>query len=372
MARPYGGSVAQRCALVCAICGLSFSAYWIYCEVMLLRPELAPYYDPDWLRYWQIGNGVAIGVWVLLFALALRLRRRAPQSSALAHATVQLYSITMAIGAYAHGTSTSAFPVVLIGGGALGFALFERRLVLLAIASGLVLLLASEIAVTLHLLPHAPLLRAAPYVGSIPAAAWRILMGALVLGVGAAVLALVAATVGRLREREAELEAMAQTDALTGAANRRHFLDVFERELARAVRRGTALSCVVLDLDHFKAVNDRHGHLAGDRVLVAAADVLRQSLRTSDVLGRWGGEEFVLLLPETDEAGGRAMAERARRMLAEQSIAIGEQTTTVTASFGLACAASAKGVTPDALIRRADEALYRAKAAGRNRLEVAG
>jgi diguanylate cyclase (GGDEF)-like protein len=173
-----------------------------------------------------------------------------------------------------------------------------------------------------------------------------------------------------LERAYAEVERLAQTDPLTGLANRRHFMGVLAQEVERSERYGRPLSLVALDLDHFKAVNDAHGHAAGDDVLREAARALRAVCRDVDLAARMGGEEFSLLLPETDAAGARIVAERVRERIAGKAHrAPAGQTFRVTASLGVA--RLRPGASGEALLQAADEALYRAKAAGRNQVVLA-
>jgi diguanylate cyclase (GGDEF)-like protein len=165
------------------------------------------------------------------------------------------------------------------------------------------------------------------------------------------------------------VQRQAITDELTGLVNRRRFLAALEAEVVRARRLGGPLSVVLADLDDFKPINDRFGHHAGDAVLVGFAGVIREHVRDVDVAGRLGGEEFALLLPETDLRGAQAGAERLRRSLAEQELALADgHVHRVTASFGVA--QLAPGQSGDELLRAADAALYRAKAGGKNRVSL--
>jgi diguanylate cyclase (GGDEF)-like protein len=160
-------------------------------------------------------------------------------------------------------------------------------------------------------------------------------------------------------------EQMAMIDVLTGVSSRRRLEDVLERELDRA-RRGHPVSVILLDMDRFKSVNDRHGHEAGDDVLRSVARVLQQVTRLSDVIGRWGGEEFLVVCTDTDLEGATRLAERLAAALRESPVPVVGQ---ATASFGVAQAV--EGDTLRDFIDRADLALYRAKEAGRDRVVAA-
>jgi len=164
-------------------------------------------------------------------------------------------------------------------------------------------------------------------------------------------------------------ELRAATDVLTGLPNNRAVRDTLKRMVAHANRTGTSLVAGLLDLDHFKQVNDTYGHGRGDEVLAAVGEVLRSSLRESDFAGRFGGEEFLVLLPDTDLAGGFEVAESMRQAIAQIQLPGFERQ--ITASFGLAVVPE-DGTDADTLARNADRALYSAKSRGRNRTEAAG
>jgi diguanylate cyclase (GGDEF)-like protein len=165
------------------------------------------------------------------------------------------------------------------------------------------------------------------------------------------------------------VERQAMVDSLTGLANRRSLEESLRSELARATRFGDSVSVVLADLDDFKQVNDRYGHAAGDEVLKAFAGALRKTVRESDVAGRWGGEEFALVLPGTDAAGGARLAERARATIESREIKMPNgDLCTVTASFGVASFPESHELGE--ILAAADSALYAAKGAGKNRVVV--
>jgi two-component system, cell cycle response regulator len=168
-----------------------------------------------------------------------------------------------------------------------------------------------------------------------------------------------------LLEANRRLARQALTDDLTGLANRRHGGRQLEREVALCVRHGRLLALLRVDIDHFKQINDSHGHEAGDQVLVEVARRLERAVRGGDELARWGGDEFVAILPGTDKAGALRAAERLRAEVSATPIAIAEHELAVTISVGWAHWA---GDTPDDLLARADRALYRAKDAGRDQV----
>jgi two-component system, cell cycle response regulator len=189
----------------------------------------------------------------------------------------------------------------------------------------------------------------------------------------AAVAAIQRARVIELAKSENErLEVLAHTDPLTLLLNRRALTERLAAEVERSRRYSSALSLLMVDLDHFKDVNDQHGHLVGDVVLRAVAEVLQQAVRSADVVARYGGEEFVVVLPETPLSGARVFAERIRAAIAAFPFAAdaGHGPVQVTASVGIAVFPSDGVDSVGDLLARADEALYRAKSAGRNRVST--
>jgi diguanylate cyclase (GGDEF)-like protein len=156
-------------------------------------------------------------------------------------------------------------------------------------------------------------------------------------------------------------------DGLTKLFNKRYLMDRLDAELKFAHRHDAAVSLLMMDLDHFKAINDTHGHLAGDAVLTAVAGVVARAVRNEDVVARFGGEELAIILRAVHVDGALNMAERLRKLVDQLVVDFADTKLHVTVSIGIACAASTKDAkTPEALVEQADQALYRAKHAGRN------
>ena len=166
-----------------------------------------------------------------------------------------------------------------------------------------------------------------------------------------------------------QMRHLAETDPLTEAFNRRALNEKLQQEVERAQRYGTVLTCLMLDIDNFKQVNDTHGHLIGDRILRQITNILRREQRAVDVVARYGGEEFVVLLPETAAGGARIFAERILRKVSAQDFGDPGRPVHVTISIGISTYPETRVDDGESLLRLADENLYRAKAAGRNRFQ---
>jgi len=179
------------------------------------------------------------------------------------------------------------------------------------------------------------------------------------------------ARLDELRATREALRAQSIRDPLTGLLNRGEIVKSLERELSFAKRQGIAVSALVLDIDHFKKVNDSYGHLSGDKVLCDVAELLRGATRTYDILGRYGGEEFLVVLPGCGVDTVVVAAERYRTQIEEHTLELRNEIVSVTVSIGVASSDPTAHVSASELFEAADEALYAAKRNGRNRVEVA-
>ena len=174
-----------------------------------------------------------------------------------------------------------------------------------------------------------------------------------------------------LKQVNEKLETLSNTDPLTGLFNRRYFFNILEREFERTKRYNRALSLLMVDIDFFKSVNDKCGHLVGDKILTVVARVLKTDLRKIDSCARYGGEEFVILLPETDITGAESVGNRYLTEIREQDLSdICREIKTTTVSVGIVCLPDDAIITTDVFLKAADDAMYAAKKSGRNKLVV--
>lgn len=172
-----------------------------------------------------------------------------------------------------------------------------------------------------------------------------------------------------MTDQQEQLFTLAHTDELTGVCNRRHFMALSEAEQNRARRYQHPVSYMMLDIDHFKVINDTYGHDCGDIALVSFAETLRSTCRNEDIISRYGGEEFLVMLPETSREKAMSLAERLRKTVEESTVTAGEASINFTVSIGVATTdLTVEELSPYAVVKQADEALYRAKRSGRNQV----
>jgi len=167
------------------------------------------------------------------------------------------------------------------------------------------------------------------------------------------------------------VQELAITDTLTGVLSRRHWLERFNQEFERSKKFKYRFSFLMIDIDHFKSCNDRYGHLVGDAILRGVSERIKENIRQVDLIGRYGGEEFSVILTETDKEGALLAAERIRRAVEEECIKIYDESLNISVSIGIAIFPEHAGTT-QALIEKADHALYQAKQSGRNRVCISG
>ena len=365
-------SLAERCFAVQALVVPFLVVYWGVCEYAQHSDALAGVFDERVLHVTQSVLVVHSVVWGALMALTAGfIRRGADGPMWLGHLTVQLYAVPNLYAAYLLGPVTSPFMVVMLGSGLLGLLIFPPRVAWMAVVTVSLGLVIPELLRLSGLIPYAPLLRGSPHDDPRVTHFWSGFMWFIVASVSALLTTLFHVLLEDLRAREAALSAMTRTDALTGLFNRRHFMEQLAREHGRYARYRRPLSCMMVDLDYFKRINDEHGHAVGDIVLKETSKRLGLALRTTDMIARLGGEEFGALLPDTDIEGAQRVAERCRELVGATPVDIaGRPSVPVTASFGVAMLDTHTMPQPEDLLRAADAALYSSKGRGRNRVSI--
>jgi len=357
LGNPLSWKVADRCYAIAILMLVSTSLLAIS-TVAGGWPFLS--FPAEQSPYMLLAQCISLASWGAI-ALGARIARRLDlEPRALAIATVTLYAVTL--GGFTLVTGPFASPgwIAYLGGAVVGYVMFPRWLVLVGMVVYVVIVAGGA-------LLHPSWLAPAPVFAGFDVAS-MIRHSVASLSVFALTFLVIAWIVDRWRDREARYQRLASIDSLTGLTNRRRFFKLADQELARSRRYGSPLSVVLVDLDHFKRVNDEHGHLVGDQALAHAASILAREVRDVDTVARYGGEEFAILLPMTDAIGAREVAERCARQLASE--AVPATRIRITASMGIACA-EGHSAPIEELLRAADTALYRAKEAGRDRVEVA-
>lgn len=345
--------------------------YIVRIGYLLCRPEIEPYFSRPFLVIVLALLSITLASAIVAFVISRRLRHTRPDHPVFTRAALGVWFGAVGLATYFVGPFTSPILAVFLAGAIAALVFFETEIAWFGICIGSAIVVGTGIFERLEVIPYGPLF-VSVLGGEFRPEHTFVLMNVVVLTALFAALLTLFSTVMRMwRRSDAEVRKLAITDPLTGLANRRHFIERLELELARAERYGDSVALVLMDIDHFKEVNDRFGHVEGDRALVSVArEALTPTLRNVDLAGRYGGEEFAVLLPATDLEGGRAVAERLRALIARVEIA-GGSGPRISASFGVASAPheTIGGVID--LVRAADEALYEAKHGGRDRVVLA-
>lgn len=341
--------------------------YMVWGQYTLQRPDSEQLINvPVMEQLFSLELAITGGA-LFLLVIGLLIRRRMPEFTPYQLVTTLYFAMTLVISSYYIGTMTLATGVVLLGAPVFGFILLNRGVVWISFIAATGTLIALGALTSTGALPYAPVMKPPTdpstqvfwYLSN-----WLFAAPHIIVIVWMADLSLTS-----WRQREEMIRQMSRTDALTGIHNRRSILEMLEKEIARTHRHGPPLCVVLLDLDHFKKINDTWGHPAGDLVLKETATLLRNTIRQCDAVGRYGGEEFMILLPDTTLAGAEALVERCRAKLADLQITsqTGERIP-VSGSFGLVCNEHYLAAPSEILVKEADDALYRAKEGGRNRV----
>ena len=279
--------------------------------------------------------------------------------------SVQLFTLVLLIHGYFVGSFSPATMVGYVGWACVGLILFDRKIIYCALAPATIVLLLLNYLSTFAGLPYAPLFNMEPMNQTVMHPFWVMSMFFFLVPLMLVCLFLFEILLSQWRTREATIEKFSRLDPLTNLMNRRSIANQLEQ---LHQQRKALYSVVLLDLDHFKHINDNYGHDMGDQVLIQVAECLAQHVREQDMIGRFGGEEFILLLPNTTTEQAQHVAERCRIALTELNFVYEQQPFSISASFGISSSQNAS--EPQQIIRQADQALYAVKTAGRNQVQI--
>lgn len=372
LGNPLDWHSARKSVFVLAIIWLLVLGYLLWALVVLSWP-----FGPETVRTDHVAPHVGrllalLGLSTAFLAGSWLAGRRHPDSMLHQHICAQWYTLVLILLAHWTGLMSLATGVIFSGAVVVGFMFLNRGVVFGAMCSAIALHAGLTVATVHGWLPDSNMLGPTHDADGSLNAFWATSMYIFTLPQFAVLAGLSYYILTRWREREAEVRLLSMTDALTGLANRRAIMGLLRRELEKSHDSGLPVSVVMVDLDRFKELNDTWGHPAGDAVLVEAARTFRRELRQSDHVGRYGGEEFLIVLPGADNHGACLLAERCREGLAAVRVDTGQGAElSVTASFGICSTDHVRNLDPDGLLRAADDALYIAKEYGRNRIEIA-
>ena len=279
--------------------------------------------------------------------------------------SVQLFTLVLLIHGYFVGSFSPATMVGYVGWAGVGLILFDRKIIYCALAPATIVLLLLNYLSTFAGLPYAPLFNMEPMNQTVMNPFWVMSMFFFLVPLMLVYLFLFEILLSQWRIREATIATLSRIDPLTNVMNRRSIANQLEQ---LHQQRKALYSVVLLDLDHFKHINDNYGHDMGDQVLIQVAECLAQHVREQDMIGRFGGEEFILLLPNTTTEQAQHVAERCRIALTELNFVYEQQPFSISASFGISSSQNAS--EPQQIIRQADQALYAVKTAGRNQVQI--
>lgn len=365
------GSLARRGAFVGWMSAPMYFLLGLWALGGWLLAEHDAHLDGRMLGYATVYAFTLFLLWVAVALRGLYLDSKRLPDTLYTQVVLWGYAITAAITCYLVGTMNIVAGLIMMGAPLIGMMLFPVRQVLVVFGSSIVAVLLMSVASAAGYLPYAPILNSGLLVDTRPGLYYA-MSGIAGAGLYVAYEVLIMmALVSAWHYREAGVRALSITDTLTGVANRRHIIDELERQLAIHERSNARIAVIMVDIDHFKQINDAHGHIAGDRALTAAAEALRACLRGSDLIGRYGGEEFLILLPGASLADAHDVAERCRQAVAATGVEANGVRVTLTASLGVTSQPATEVRNVDQLIHIADEAMYQAKQGGRNRVVAA-
>jgi len=361
----------DKAVLVCLSITPTFlmflSWYWGLRTLTEFGQEFA---DPNFGWVFTTFSLTATAGWTVLLGWGLWLQRRQLNPDIYPLTVVTYYGIAMVPLGYMIGLADALVGAVLLAVLLTGYIVFQVRHVHVAGAVAGALLAIFGTLTAMDVLPYAPVFLKPPSAEAV----WMVSEVLLVMPIGLTVFGLTIGVVKQLEGRTEEAIHLSLTDPLTGAANRRAIMDFANRELASLRSSSRPMTVILMDLDHFKMINDSFGHDVGDEVLKATSDSLQTMLRETDMVGRYGGEEFLLVLPQTDEAMAVQVVERIQAALRGLSQRYSKfRDLKISASYGICSVTKPMDenrVTADEILKCADVSLYKAKAAGRDGYHV--
>lgn len=363
---------SAKAMLLGAVTAIVYLHYGLWVDLLLSTGNDYDWFDLEYLaEVLPIFYGLSLLSSVLTL-VAWYVSRRMGESSLLEYIAALYFALSLCYFSYQIGTMSLPVGAVWVGAPVVGFIFYNRGAVMLAFSLAISIQVLLSFGAAWGWWPYAPVFQERAGLIVAPSAAVIFHLYLYTLPHMFLLLLIAYVVLRRWRNREAKVRLLSITDPLTGLLNRRSILAHLEQERERSCRKGPVLSVLMVDLDNFKAINDQRGHEAGDYALIAAAGALQHCLRQNDRLGRYGGEEFLIVLPGTDLEGAHILAERCRQQLANTDVMLedGGQFR-ITGSFGLVCNEGDVHMGVDELLRRADQAMYQAKNAGRNRVLLA-
>ncbi|MPW45477.1 GGDEF domain-containing protein [Acinetobacter guerrae] len=362
-------STMQKCTLILFLaCGIHIT--WIVWKLFIfLKPELWPLINLPLLKVTFWIDIIGFCLLAILIYPTIYYRANKWAESVVPWLSIGLFTLTLCFSSYLIGTVSPATMVGYVSIVGVGLILFQRRMIYIAMIPASIMLLGCTYLSTLHIIPYAPMFNIYKTGGNtFTHPFWVYSMLFFSVPIFLTCLLLFEILLTQWRNREEYIQRLSQIDPLTNVLNRRSINLCLQHLHEQNHDTQCCYAIVLLDLDHFKQINDRYGHHIGDEVLIGVANCLSDHLRRQDYIGRFGGEEFILLLPNTPLAQVRSIAERCRLAIQKLSILVNEHTEIhISASFGIAM--SNYNGNPQEILNQADQALYAVKAMGRNQVQ---
>lgn len=359
----------KKCMLVLTLAVLIHSSWLVWKIFLLLHPSTWKYFNVDLVKSFLPYNIAIIAVLLILILPCWLLRNNRIAELVLSYVCAMGFGLSMCLDSYLGGVMSPATSLVMVLAVTIGLLLFERELVYTSVIVCLSVLGWLLYQTIKGELAYAPLFITLDLVDPISSTIfWTSSMLWFMLPVLFGGMILLEVLLSQWRKRERNVEWLSKTDPLTSLYNRRTIHDHLIHLTTTKQTNQRLHAVILLDLDHFKQVNDKYGHSIGDDVLKIAARTLEENVRDEDIVGRFGGEEFIIILTDTTLEQTKAIAERCRTELMKKPVE-GARGLTVTASFGVACFTSGES-NMDYILKQADDALYEAKNQGRNRVVV--